>query len=132
MIIITFFISFLTDPCGINFNKIGCFKENPANPLLNVNIFTDRDPEKPTWSGKYLNFPNWYEYLPGLLCRCAEETQKKGWKIFAIRKWGVFLTFCHRLMSKIDSKESDLPNEATLKFLYIHVQKSILSILGMN
>ncbi|KAJ7390936.1 hypothetical protein OS493_020956 [Desmophyllum pertusum] len=82
----------IVDMCSIRIEKLGCYKERfSSRPIFPQYILNDRDPQaKTTWSGIFIDWPNWYEHLPDFVCRCAQRIKENGykWKIFGIRNWG--------------------------------------------
>ena len=77
------------DLCSVRFERIGCFHDNKEAPrLLPSYLLNDRDENLPNFSGQLIEWENWYEYLPDLVCRCAEKAKEKGWKLFGIQFWG--------------------------------------------
>ncbi|XP_073246804.1 uncharacterized protein [Porites lutea] len=81
----------IVDLCSVSFERIGCFKDKTDQPrLLPSYILTDRDEQiqNPVFSGQLIDWKNWYEHLPSFVCRCAQQAQKKGWRIFGIQYWG--------------------------------------------
>ncbi|XP_058946050.2 uncharacterized protein [Pocillopora verrucosa] len=79
----------IVDLCSVRFERIGCFHDNKEAPrLLPSYLLNDRDENLPNFSGHLIDWKNWYEYLPDLVCRCAKKTKEKGWKLFGIQFWG--------------------------------------------
>ncbi|XP_022782392.1 uncharacterized protein LOC111323329 isoform X2 [Stylophora pistillata] len=76
------------DLCSVPFERIGCFHDQKEAPrLLPSYLLNDRDESLPNFSGQLIDWENWYEYLPNLVCRCAEKAKEKGWKLFGIQFW---------------------------------------------
>ena len=88
------------DLCSVRFERIGCFHDNKEAPrLLPSYLLNDRDENLPNFSGHLIDWKNWYEYLPDLVCRCAKKTKEKGWKLFGIQFWGeIFVQYVSSLV----------------------------------
>ncbi|XP_074613125.1 uncharacterized protein LOC141873143 isoform X1 [Acropora palmata] len=60
---------------------VGCYKENPAKPNVNVKLFDDKTGFN---SKTKVDWKNYAAYLRGLLQRCATSAQAKGYQFFAL------------------------------------------------
>ena len=75
--------------CGVEYHKLGCFKDNKEDPrLLNKLILTDRDSKSPVYSNIKIDWGNWNAYLPKLACRCAEKAAENKFTHFGLQFYG--------------------------------------------
>ena len=75
--------------CGVEYHKLGCFKDNKKGPrLLNKLILTDRDSKSPVYSNIKIDWGNWNAYLPKLACRCAEKAADNKFTHFGLQFYG--------------------------------------------
>ena len=73
----------------MNYVKLGCYSDNQVKPRpLPYLILTDRDSTVANYSDVSVNWANWRDYVPDLVCRCAELTQELGYKVFSIQYYG--------------------------------------------
>ncbi|XP_068700145.1 uncharacterized protein [Montipora foliosa] len=75
----------LQDCCEIPYKALGCFRDNHNlyRPLPSQ-IFSD--------SQESIDFKDWPDYLSDAICRCARETQRKGWITFGMQNYGECLS----------------------------------------
>ena len=75
--------------CDTHFEPVGCFadKQNLPRPLPDY-IQNERDYRHTNWNGKLIEWNNWNNYTPGLICRCAEKAKKLGHTTFSIQFYG--------------------------------------------
>ncbi|KAJ7383586.1 hypothetical protein OS493_026771 [Desmophyllum pertusum] len=77
------------EECSIKFTRVGCYRDSLINPRpIPELIMTDRDPTSDVYSGKKVEWKNWNEYLPDLVCRCAKKTRDKGYNVFGLQFYG--------------------------------------------
>ncbi|XP_074627228.1 uncharacterized protein LOC141885237 isoform X4 [Acropora palmata] len=75
----------LQDCCEIPYKALGCFRDNHNlyRPLPSQ-IFSD--------SQETIDFKEWPNYLSDAICRCARESQRKGWNTFGLQNYGECLS----------------------------------------
>ena len=75
--------------CEIGYAKIGCYNDDQNNPRpLPEQIFNDQKPGTPQFSGKFVDYDHWDTYMPQMVCRCARQTVRRGYKVFGIQFFG--------------------------------------------
>ena len=80
--------------CGVKYAKMGCYSDDGNNPRpLPEELFTDQSPTSPMFTGQHVDYENWDQYLPNIVCRCAEMTEKKGYKVFGLQMFGNYNQF---------------------------------------
>ncbi|PFX20415.1 uncharacterized protein LOC111336924 [Stylophora pistillata] len=85
----TNFVFELESDCEIDFERIGCFKDNKRNPRpLPEYEMTDRESRLKIYSGQPIDWRNWDVYLPRFVCRCAKLAKEKGFKTFGVQYYG--------------------------------------------
>ena len=73
----------------MNYVKLGCYSDNQVEPRpLPYLILTDKDSTVANYSRVPVNWANWRDYVPDLVCRCAELTQELGYEVFSIQYYG--------------------------------------------
>lgn len=76
--------------CSIIVEKKGCYKDDQKSPRPLPNyILTDRDSSSKVYSGIEIDWGNWLNYLPDLVCRCAQLAKSKDYKFFGIQYYGM-------------------------------------------
>ena len=84
-----YFIFSLVTDCTLNFERIGCFKDNKKNPRpLPEYILTDRQRGLKVSSGESVDWRNWDVYLPTFVCRCAKKAKDSGHTTFGVQFYG--------------------------------------------
>ncbi|KAL9971012.1 hypothetical protein ACROYT_G023488 [Oculina patagonica] len=75
----------IQDCCEIPYKAMGCFRDdhNLYRPLPEQ-LFSDPQ-EK-------IDFKDWPNYLSDAICRCARETQRKGYRTFGLQNYGECLS----------------------------------------
>ena len=48
----------------------------------------ERDYTLPNWNGHMIEWNDWDNYMPNLICRCAMKAKKDGYKYFGIQFYG--------------------------------------------
>ncbi|KAL9985033.1 hypothetical protein ACROYT_G007389 [Oculina patagonica] len=77
------------EDCSVKFARVGCYRDSLINPRpIPELLMTDRDPTSHAYSGKPVDWKNWNEYLPDLVCRCAKKTRDKGYNVFGLQFYG--------------------------------------------
>jgi len=85
----TNFVFELVTDCTLNFERIGCFKDNKKNPRpLPEYILTDRQRGLKVSSGESVDWRNWDVYLPTFVCRCAKKAKDSGHTTFGVQFYG--------------------------------------------
>lgn len=85
----TNFVFELEPDCDLDFERIGCFKDNKKNPRpLPQYLMTDRERRLEIYSGQSIDWRNWDVYMPKFVCRCAEAAKKKGHNTFGVQYYG--------------------------------------------
>ena len=80
--------------CSIVVVKKGCYKDNQKSPRpLPKYILTDRDSSLQIYSGIKIDWGNWLNYLPDLVCRCAQLAKSENYKFFGIQYYGMCYIF---------------------------------------
>jgi hypothetical protein len=51
-------------------------------------LANERDKNSVYYNGHDINWFDWDNYMQQLVCRCAEQALKKGYKYFGIEYWG--------------------------------------------
>lgn len=73
----------------MDFERIGCFKDNKIGPRpLPEYIMTDRERVLKIYSGQSIDWRNWDAYLLEFVCRCAELAKTKGYTTFGVQYYG--------------------------------------------
>eukprot|EP00794_Sanderia_malayensis_P010874 gene10874-12030_t len=72
--------------CAVKYAKIGCYNDdgNSPRPLPEM-LFTDQNPAT---SGRHIDYDNWDQYMPDVVCRCAKETTKRAYRVFGLQLFG--------------------------------------------
>lgn len=52
-------------------------------------LLTERDRYSKLYSGYDIQWMNWANYMPALVCRCAKKALENGYKYFGIEFWGM-------------------------------------------
>ena len=66
---------------GKNLVKLGCYRDGQEVPRpLPVLLFDDE--------GSAEHKGNWVAYTNAIVCKCATETEKRGWYTFGIQNYG--------------------------------------------
>ena len=74
-----------------NYEPIGCFKDSMVKPTPLPNyLLNERDFSIPNWDGILIDWKNWNNYVPALICRCAAAAKKKGHTKFSIQFYGQY------------------------------------------
>ena len=75
--------------CDINFERIGCYQDSYQihRPLPDY-ILTDREKGLKVYSGRWVEWKNWDQYLPNVACRCAKKAKEKGYNTFGLQYYG--------------------------------------------
>ena len=77
--------------CTAKFSRVGCYRDSLIDPRpLPELLMTDRDVTSHAYSGKKIDWKNWNEYLPDLVCRCAKKTRDKGYNVFGLQFYGKY------------------------------------------
>ncbi|KAL9957679.1 hypothetical protein ACROYT_G034603 [Oculina patagonica] len=85
----TNFVFELVPDCDLDFERIGCFKDNKKAPRpLPDYIMTDRQKNLKIYSGQSIDWRNWDVYLPSFVCRCAKIAKEKGHATFGVQYYG--------------------------------------------
>ncbi len=80
----------------MKYAKIGCYNDDGNNPRpLPEEMFTDQSPTSSAYTGRHVDFDNWDQYLPSLVCRCAKEADKRGYRVFGLQLFGRVLLLNH-------------------------------------
>ena len=74
--------------CHVAYHRVGCYKDNYYNRALPEQISNERDASSAVYNGHMIDWYNWDEYMPAMICRCAEIALKKGYKYFGLQFWG--------------------------------------------
>ena len=81
--------------CKVKYAKMGCYSDDGNSPRpLPEELFTDQNPTSAMFTGHHVDYENWDQYLPSLVCRCAEMTFQKGYKVFGLQLFGMT---CHSI-----------------------------------
>ena len=74
----------------MKYAKMGCYSDDGNSPRpLPEELFTDQSPTSAVFTGKHVDYENWDQYLPNIVCRCAEMADEKGYKIFGLQMFGM-------------------------------------------
>ena len=74
----------------MKYAKMGCYSDDGNSPRpLPEELFTDQNPTSAMFTGHHVDYENWDQYLPSLVCRCAELTFQKGYKVFGLQLFGM-------------------------------------------
>ncbi|KAJ7363591.1 hypothetical protein OS493_009751 [Desmophyllum pertusum] len=65
--------------CPATFKAVGCYKDNRKMRILPNHIMNARP--KIDWT-------NYHNFLPRLVCRCAEKAKKENFRFFGIQYYG--------------------------------------------
>jgi len=85
----TNFVFELVSDCDLDFERIGCFKDNKQNPRpLPDYIMTDRQKNLKIYSGQSIDWRNWDVYMPQFVCRCAKLAKEKRHNTFGVQFYG--------------------------------------------
>lgn len=85
----TNFVFELESDCGLDFERIGCFRDDKIDPRpLPDYIMTDREARLQIFSGQKIDWRNWDVYLPEFVCRCANKAKEKGHTTFGVQYYG--------------------------------------------
>jgi hypothetical protein len=49
----------------------------------------ERDYTLPNWNGHLIEWNDWDNYMPNLICRCAMKAKKDGYKYFGLQFYGM-------------------------------------------
>ncbi|CAH3120940.1 unnamed protein product [Pocillopora meandrina] len=74
--------------CEVNYEKVGCFKEDTNNRTLSQELFQDRMSSDPNYSGQRVDWANYNTYLKSLACRCAKSSALNGFTYFGLQDYG--------------------------------------------
>ena len=66
--------------CEVNYEKVGCFKEDINNRTLSQELFQDRMSSDPNYSGQRVDWANYNTYL-------------KRWTVYKIKYFNNFIVF---------------------------------------
>lgn len=79
------------EDCPVDFSKKGCFNDlkNGSRPLPQL-MFTDLDNTAAQYSGFPVDWGSWDAYLDGVVCRCAQASNAKGFNLFGIENFGEY------------------------------------------
>lgn len=78
------FLSPDEESCSVEYSKVGCFKDDLRVPRpLVQHLFTDG-----TVNGHEIQWGKWDEYMPDLVCRCAESADNESFNFFGINNFG--------------------------------------------
>ncbi len=77
--------------CPYKYKRVGCFKDRRGDEALPELLATERDKHSRYYNNHDINWSDWDNYMPQLVCRCAEQALKKGYKYFGIEFWGKVL-----------------------------------------
>ena len=81
-----------SEKCDVTFVPVGCFNDKHGSPRpLPREILNDRDSSRSTFSGQYIQWKNWDNYLPDFICRCAKKAAKNNYKIIGVQYYGKVL-----------------------------------------
>ncbi|XP_078351741.1 uncharacterized protein LOC144636405 isoform X2 [Oculina patagonica] len=75
--------------CDVNYEKIGCFQDEPDQRALSQELFQDLLTGLPNYSGQSVDFNDFSTYLPGLVCRCAQKSKQEGFSYFGLQNYGI-------------------------------------------
>lgn len=85
----TNFVYELESDCGLDFERLGCFRDNKQEPRpIPSYMMTDREPRLKIYSGQSIDWRNWDVYLPEFVCRCAKLAKLKGHSTFGVQYYG--------------------------------------------
>ena len=74
--------------CQYEYKRVGCFKDVRHNEALPEMLANERDKKSVYYNGHDINWFDWDNYMQQMVCRCAEQALKKGYKYFGIEFWG--------------------------------------------
>lgn len=69
-------------------------------PLL---ALSERDYTSLRWNGYLIDWRNWNDYIPQLVCRCARWAKKFGYKRFGLQYYGTLHIFSFSLSDILTS-----------------------------
>ncbi|KXJ23701.1 uncharacterized protein LOC110249981 [Exaiptasia diaphana] len=73
------------DECQVDFEKVGCFKDDLADRRLPHFLITDRDPEDTSRFGQLFDWSNFEGSVRSLLCRCSSKARSHGYRYIGIQ-----------------------------------------------
>ncbi|CAB3989558.1 Hypothetical predicted protein [Paramuricea clavata] len=74
--------------CEYEYKKVGCYEDRDVDRALPEMLANERDKHSIYYNGHDLNWFDWHNYMPQMVCRCAEQAMKKGYKYFGLQYWG--------------------------------------------
>lgn len=74
--------------CDYEYKKVGCYEDRNGDRALPEMLANERDKHSIYYNGHDLNWFDWHNYMPQMVCRCAEQAFKKGYKYFGLQFWG--------------------------------------------
>ncbi|XP_031556844.1 uncharacterized protein LOC116293542 [Actinia tenebrosa] len=77
--------------CSKKYQALGCYANQlfVSDQPLGIELLNERDMENKAFNGTLIDWLRWNQYLPSLLCRCAERASGHGYETFAIHNFGV-------------------------------------------
>ena len=79
-----------TDNCELDYEPVGCFKEQEDERVFSRRLVNDVDPRnKDDFTAIYPSFfDNWEKYMKRMVCRCARRVKEENWEYFGITNGG--------------------------------------------
>ncbi|XP_057298309.1 uncharacterized protein LOC130629193 [Hydractinia symbiolongicarpus] len=76
--------------CSLYYEPVGCYQDDLVKPRpLPEMLQTERDyTDTEKWNKILINWENWGQYSPEMICRCAYKARMEGKDYFGIQFWG--------------------------------------------
>lgn len=87
------------------YEPVGCYRDDLVKPRpLPEMLQTERDyTDTEKWNKILINWEDWDQYSPEMICRCAYKARMEGKDYFGIQFWGKFLQcFGISFMARLD------------------------------
>ena len=77
-------------PSDVHITPAGCYKEDAANPAMQVTFYNEFGPEMPNFAKRLLpqSSKDYKDKFPAFLLKCARKAKENKWEYFAVREHG--------------------------------------------
>ncbi|XP_068717696.1 uncharacterized protein [Montipora capricornis] len=76
--------------CDIEITPVGCFRDDPDNPIMDDIFYSEKLPGNPNYGGKSLQqSKNYTADFPEFLCKCGRYAKEGRWQYFGVKELGL-------------------------------------------